>query len=180
MQIVNYKRRQLFGISEQFKVLDKMKCKNCKYRKNIANTSETGSAICSYSNSWFPINIENNCYFIPEKKELTCGDCSRLTEDTACFGCSEDNSALYNGQLCRGFVDEREAEFKQILMFWKVQGFYDRERINKLIDEFEQFYDNLLKQEQNGILLAVIGREVVIEHLSSNAYKSKERTQYLV
>lgn len=180
MQIVNYKRRQLFGISEQFKVLDKMKCKNCKYRKNIANTSETGSAICSYSNSWFPINIENNCYFIPEKKELTCGDCSRLTEDTACFGCSEDDSALYNGQLCRGFVDEREAEFKQILMFWKVQGFYDRERINKLIDEFEQFYDNLLKQEQNGILLAVIGREVVIEHLSSNAYKSKERTQYLV
>lgn len=180
MQIVNYKRRQLFGISEQFKVLDKMKCKNCKYRKNIANTSETGSAICSYSNSWFPINIENNCYFIPEKNELTCGDCSRLTEDTACFGCSEDDSALYNGQLCRGFVDEREAEFKQILMFWKVQGFYDRERINKLIDEFEQFYDNLLKQEQNGILLAVIGREVVIEHLSSNAYKSKERTQYLV
>lgn len=180
MQIVNYKRRQLFGISEQFKVLDKMKCKNCKYRKNIANTSETGSAICSYSNSWFPINIENNCYFIPEKKELTCGDCSRLTEDTACFGCSEDDSALYNGQLCRGFVDEREAEFKQILMFWKVQEFYDRERINKLIDEFEQFYDNLLKQEQNGILLAVIGREVVIEHLSSNAYKSKERTQYLV
>ena len=125
-----------------------MKCKNCKYRKNIANTSETSSAICSYSNSWFPINIENNCYFIPEKRELTCGDCSRLTEDTACFGCSEDDSALYNGQLCRGFVDEREAEFKQILMFWKVQGFYDREKINKLIDEFEQFYDNLLKQDR--------------------------------
>lgn len=74
-----------------------MKCKNCKYRKNIANTSETGSAICSYSNSWFAINIENNCYFIPEKKKLTCGDCSRLTEDTACFGCSEGDSAIYNG-----------------------------------------------------------------------------------
>ena len=53
----------------------------------------------------------------------------------------------YKNDLCREFVDEREAEFKQILMFWKVQGFYDRERINKLIDEFEQFYDNLLKQE---------------------------------
>ena len=37
-----------------------MKCKNCKYRKNIGNTSETGSAICSYSSSWFPVNIENN------------------------------------------------------------------------------------------------------------------------
>ena len=105
-----------------------MKCKNCKYRKNIGKTSETGSAICSYSSSWFPVNIENNCHLISEKKELTCGDCSRLGEDTACFDCSEDDSAIYNGQLCRGFVDEREEEFKQILMFWKVQGFYDREK----------------------------------------------------
>lgn len=63
-----------------------------------------------------------------KKKELTCGDCSRLGEDTACIDCSEDDSAIYNGQLCRGFVDEREEEFKQILMFWKVQGFYDREK----------------------------------------------------
>lgn len=142
-----------------------MKCKNCKYRKNIGNTSETGSAICSYSSSWFPVNIENNCRFIPEKKALTCGDCSRLGEDTACFDCSENDSAIYNGQLCsmlsitlkfeykisaiyngqlcRGFVDEREEEFKQILMFWKVQGFYDREKINNFIDEFEEFYDDL-------------------------------------
>lgn len=45
-----------------------MKCKNCKYKTNIANTSETGSAICSYPSSWFPINIEDNCHFIPEKK----------------------------------------------------------------------------------------------------------------
>lgn len=28
-------------------------------------------------------------------------------------------------------------------MFWKVQGFYDREKINKFIDEFEEFYDDL-------------------------------------
>ena len=47
-----------------------MKCKNCKYRKNIGNTSETGSAICSYSSSWFPVNIENNCHLIPEKRNL--------------------------------------------------------------------------------------------------------------
>lgn len=32
-------------------------------------------------------------------------------------------------------------------MFWKVQGFYDREKINKFIDEFEEFYDDLLNQE---------------------------------
>lgn len=128
-------------------MLDKLKCTNCKFRKNIANTEETGSAICSYSNSWFPINIENSCMFIPNRKELTCGDCSRLTEDTACFGFSEDDSAVHNGQLCIGFEDKREAEFKQILMFWKVQGFYDREKINKLIDEFELFYDNFLEQK---------------------------------
>lgn len=108
---------------------------------------ETGFIICSYSNSWFPTNIESNCYFIPEKKKLTCSDCSRLNEDMACFSCSEDDSAIYNGQLCRGFADKREEELKQILMFWKVQGFYDREKINKLIDEFEHLYDKILKKE---------------------------------
>lgn len=38
-------------------------------------------------------------------------------------------------------------KFNRILMFWKVQGFYDREKINELIDEFEQFYDSFFKQE---------------------------------
>lgn len=47
-----------------------MKCKNCKYKTNIVNTSETGSAICSYPSSWFPVNIEDNCHFIPEKRKL--------------------------------------------------------------------------------------------------------------
>ena len=47
-----------------------MKCKNCKYRKNIGKTSETGSAICSYSSSWFPVNIENNCHLISKKRNL--------------------------------------------------------------------------------------------------------------
>lgn len=126
---------------------DKLKCKNCKYKTNIANTSETGSAMCSYPSSWFPINIEDNCHFIPEKKEITCSDCSRLYEDMACFSCSEDDSAIFNGQLCRGFIDKRKEELNSILMFWKVQGFYDREKINELIDEFEQFYDSFFKQE---------------------------------
>ena len=47
-----------------------MKCKNCKYKTNIANTSETGSAICSYPSLWFPANIEDNCHFISEKRKL--------------------------------------------------------------------------------------------------------------
>lgn len=119
-----------------------MKCKNCKYKTNIANTSETGSTICSYPSSWFPANIEDNCHFISEKKEITCSDCSRLHEDMACFSCAEDDSAIFNGQLCRGFIDKRKEELNRILMFWKVQGFYDRKEINELIDEFEQFYDS--------------------------------------
>ena len=63
------------------KEADKLKCKNCKYKTNIANTSE-----------------------------LTCSDCSRLHEDMACFSCAEDDSAIFNGQLCRGFIDKRRIE----------------------------------------------------------------------
>ena len=43
--------------------------------------------------------------------------------------------------------DKRKEELNSILMFWKVQGFYDRKKINELIDEFEQFYDSFFKQE---------------------------------
>ena len=63
----------------------------------------------------------------------------------ACFSCAEDDSAIFNGQL--GFIDKRKEELNSILMFWKVQGFYDRKKINELIDEFEQFYDSFFKQE---------------------------------
>ena len=44
-------------------------------------------------------------------------------------------------------IDKRKEELNSILMFWKVQGFYDRKKINELIDEFEQFYDSFFKQE---------------------------------
>ena len=64
----------------------------------------------------------------------------------ACFSCSEYDSAIFIGQLCRGFIDKRKEELNSILMFWKVQGFYDREKINELIDEFEQFYDSFLSR----------------------------------
>ena len=95
----------------------------------------------------FVVNVEDSCHYIPEKKELTCGDCSRLNEDTGCFACQETDSAMYNGHLCIGFIDKRDEEFNSILMFWKVQGLYDREKINKLLDDFEQSYDRLFNQE---------------------------------
>lgn len=123
-----------------------MKCKECKYKNNVANTEETGTAICSYPSSWFPVHLEDNCHFIPEKKELTCGDCARLGEDTACIGCTTSDSAYYKDELCDGFIDKKEDEFNKILMFWKVQGFYNRDKINKMLDEFEQYYEKLVKQ----------------------------------
>lgn len=42
----------------------------------------------------------------------------------------------------QGIYNKRKEELNSILMFWKVQGFYDRKKINELIDEFEQFYDS--------------------------------------
>lgn len=128
--------------------VDELKCNNCKYKTNVSNTEETGTAICSYpQGEWFVVNVEDSCHYIPEKKELTCGDCSRLNEDTGCFACQETDSAMYNGHLCIGFIDKREEEFNSILMFWKVQDLYDREKINKLLDDFEQSYDRLFNQE---------------------------------
>lgn len=100
-----------------------MKCKNCKYRKNIGNTSETGSAICSYSSSWFPVNIENNCHLISEKKELKCGDCSRLGEDTACFDCSEDDSAIYNDNCAEDLWMNGKKNLNKYLCFGKFKDF---------------------------------------------------------
>lgn len=28
--------------------VDELKCNNCKYKTNVSNTEETGTAICSY------------------------------------------------------------------------------------------------------------------------------------
>ena len=128
--------------------MDELKCNNCKYKTNESNTEETGTAICSYpQGEWFVVNVEDSCHYIPEKKELTCGDCSRLNVVFVCLACQETDSAMHNGHLCIGFIDKREEEFNSILMFWKVQGLYDREKINKLLDDFEQSYDRLFNQE---------------------------------
>lgn len=123
-----------------------MKCKDCKYKNNVANTAETGCAICTYPSSWFPVHIDDNCHYIPEKMELTCGDCSRLGEDFSCSDCLAEDSAYNDDELCSGFVDKKEEEFSKILMFWKVHDFYDREKINDFIDKFEESYRKLTEQ----------------------------------
>ena len=102
-----------------------MKCEKCKFKINIGNTEETGDAFCSRVSSYFPIN---------------CKDCSRLGRDTACMTAKENDKVYYNGQRCGGFIDKKEDEFTEILQFWKSQGWYERAKIDRMLDEFEKFY----------------------------------------
>ena len=40
--------------------VDELKCNNCKYKTNVSNTEETGTAICSYpQGEWFVVNVED-------------------------------------------------------------------------------------------------------------------------
>ena len=83
------------------------------------------------------MNDEDYCHYFGVPQELTCGDCSRLIYDSGCVGCQEDESAYHFGHLCRGFQDRREDEFVEILAFWLVHDMYDRQKIEKMLDEFE-------------------------------------------
>ena len=124
--------------------MKRMKCKDCKYFRG--NEDPNKLSMCTYHSSWEITKHENDCWFIPAVKELTCGDCARYLDDPGCFGCSADESAHHDGELCRGFCDIKENELYSILSFWKSRGIYDRGRINSLIDAFEKAYDDLAKQ----------------------------------
>ena len=117
-----------------------MKCEKCKFKINIGNIEETGDAFCSRVSSYFPINCKDNCHFSPRKKELYCKDCSRLGRDMAYMTAKENDKVYYNGQRCGGFIDKKEDEFTEILQFWKSQGWYERAKIDRMLDEFEKFY----------------------------------------
>ncbi len=92
-----------------------MKCGECKYKWNFGNTEETGVAVCSYPASHMPVNVNDDCHFLPEAKELKCGDCDRLYEDFACYGYTEEDSAMTNGKLCWGFIDKKGRKHDQHL-----------------------------------------------------------------
>ncbi len=89
------------------------KCKDCEYRKT---TATEGMSICSYNECWFHVDDNDICQMLGTPHELTCGDCSRLGLDMGCIGCSEEESAIRNGKLCRGFRDKREEELWDILV----------------------------------------------------------------
>lgn len=123
-----------------------MKCEMCKYKQDIANSKETGAAVCTRKASYFPVNYGDNCHFIPKKRELLCGDCVRFGEDFACVESEANSKAYINGKLCAGFIDAKEQDFLEILMFWKVHDLYDRDKIEKIIAEFEDFYTDIEMQ----------------------------------
>ena len=94
------------------------------------------------------MNDEDYCHYFGAPQELTCGDCSRLTYDSGCVGCREDESAYHFGHLCHGFQDRREDEFIEILLFWLSHDMYDRNRIEKMLDGFEEESKKLCEEEQ--------------------------------
>ena len=118
-----------------------MRCKDCRYKMILLDGREKG--ICTFPESHVIINVNDPCLFAPESTEPKCGDCMNQREDPACFGCSPSESAIQDGQLCRNFSDKREAEFKAILASWKSRNLYSRDRIEKIIEEFEAEYRTL-------------------------------------
>jgi hypothetical protein len=127
-----------------------MKCKDCKFQLNIGNTNDSNKALCSFPESYILINPDDDCHFVPAKTELKCRDCDRLGNDNFCIGQKPYDSAYdeINGEikLCSQFIDKEEPMFMKILMHWKANGTYDRNKINQLIDEFEERYAKLAAQ----------------------------------
>lgn len=88
----------------------------------------------------FLLIVKMTAIFYQGKKELYCKDCSRLGRDTACMTARENDKVYNNGQRCGGFIDKKEDEFTEILLFWKSQGWYERAKIDRMLDDFEKFY----------------------------------------
>ena len=49
---------------------------------------------------------------------------------------------MVDSQFCRNGMsrDKKEDEFTEILLFWKSQGWYERAKIDRMLDDFEKFY----------------------------------------
>ena len=120
-----------------------LKCKDCKYFSESKQMS-----LCKKGDSWEITKPDNKCLFLPEKAALTCGDCWLRKNDMGCFGMAPDESPYFcsGGKLCPDFTDLKEIAFMEILSFWKSRDIYDRDKINKIIDDFEKDYDDLASQ----------------------------------
>jgi hypothetical protein len=78
---------------------------------------------------------------------LQCQDCCNYFDDPGCIGCQPDDSVYFNGERCSGFYDKKKEDLQEILMFWMVQGLYNREEINKIRVSTE--LHNILREQKN-------------------------------
>lgn len=131
-------------LAEKLDLRYKLFCRDCKYMQKIGNTDETGHALCTFQPSYQPTTLDTRCVFLPETAELRCGDCANFWNDFACSNCAAEDSAMSDGELCAGFIDEHENELYNILAFWKLHNFYSRERINRILDDFEKEFKSPL------------------------------------
>ena len=88
----------------------------------------------------FLLIAKTTVIFYQEKKSCIAKTVQDGGYDTACMTARENDKVYYNGQRCGGFIDKKEDEFKEILQFWKSQGWYERAKIDRMLDEFEKFY----------------------------------------
>ncbi len=123
-------------------------CKDCKYC--VKNDASDGITICTYESRWEITDPDGNCRYIPETKEPVCGDCRWITEDTACWGCLPEESALHQGELCKHFCYKNENAFYEVLSYWKSHGIFNKIEIFKKIEDFEKSYDELVVDMKKG------------------------------
>lgn len=119
-----------------------MKCKDCKFKMNIANTEQSRQAICSFPNSYSPVCIDNDCLFIREA--FKCKDCESFYYDSACLAKDEEDKP------CSDFMSIGESKIVETLIELLVNGLYSRGRINDILNRFEQEtqprYEELLRE----------------------------------
>ena len=113
-------------------------CKDCKYRMNIGNTEETGTALCSRPDSWFPVSLDDPCHFLPRKRRYTCFDCLNYGNDPGCMGMRPDEEPYWgkDKQLCHDFEEKYTEELYDILNAWYSLDKYDRDKIIGMLDDF--------------------------------------------
>ena len=106
-----------------------MKCKDCTYFWKMA-TPEYGG--CSLMGNVQMVKAESNCTFL-HKGKLTCGDCERLGNDTACMIADAEDDA----SSCCGFIPLGDSKIYNGLFELLKIGMYSREHIAELLDQFE-------------------------------------------
>ena len=123
-----------------------IKCEDCQYCLKLNNSAEAKHGICSYPETYFPVNLMDACIYYP--KEYTCGDCERFGNDFACMTCKAEDPAYHSQGLCSGFIDKHEANVRQAIFDWYLRGHNIQEKLDTIMAEVEDLIDKLPKAEE--------------------------------